>query len=103
MDMAQLVGILNVTPDSFSDGGQFNTLDKAIAQAEKLFDDGAALIDIGAESTRPKATKLEWEEEWERLGPVLEALLEEFPDSLSVDTYHPETAKQALLLGDRPM
>jgi len=98
--MTQLVGILNITPDSFSDGGQFNTLEKAVAQADKLFDDGAALIDIGAESTRPNATPLEWEEEWGRLGPVLEELLEFYPDSLSVDTYHPETAEQALLLGD---
>ena len=98
--MTQLVGILNLTPDSFSDGGQFNTLDKAIAQADKLFEDGASLIDLGAESTRPNATPLEWQEEWERLSPVLTELLELYPDSLSVDTYHPETAEQALLMGD---
>lgn len=98
--MTQLVGILNVTPDSFSDGGQYMTLEAAIAQAEKLFEDGAALVDIGAESTRPNATTLTADEEWERLEPVLAELLELYPDSLSVDTYHPENAERALAMGD---
>ncbi|HWB39263.1 MAG TPA: dihydropteroate synthase [Candidatus Saccharimonadales bacterium] len=98
--MTQLVGILNITPDSFSDGGQFVDVEKAIGHAEKLIDDGASLVDIGAESTRPKATPLTPEEEWERLEPVLRELLEIYPDQISVDTYHPETARHALALGD---
>lgn len=98
--MVQLVGILNITPDSFSDGDQFLEPKEAIKQAEKLFRDGAALVDIGAESTRPGATKLTSDQEWQRLEPVLKELLKRFPGKLSVDTYHPETAKHALSLGD---
>jgi dihydropteroate synthase len=98
--MTQLVGILNITPDSFSDGGQFVSLEAALEHAEQLFEDGAALIDIGAESTRPNATPLTNEEEWGRLEPVLAELIELYPESLSVDTYHPETAEQALIMGD---
>jgi dihydropteroate synthase len=98
--MVQLVGILNVTPDSFSDGNQFLEPEEAIKQAEKLFRDGAALVDIGAESTRPGAIKLTADQEWQRLEPVLKVLLKRFPGKLSVDTYHPETAEQALSLGD---
>ena len=98
--MTQLIGILNITPDSFSDGGQFTDVEKAITHAEKLINDGADLIDIGAESTRPNATPLTADEEWERLEPVLAELLELYPDSLSVDTYHPENAERALVMGD---
>ncbi len=98
--MAQLVGILNVTPDSFSDGGQFLAPEAAMAQARRLFEDGAALVDIGAESTRPNATALTPAEERTRLEPVLPALLQEFPGRLSLDSYHPETADWALGLGD---
>jgi dihydropteroate synthase len=98
--MTQLVGILNITPDSFSDGNQFFEPAKAIDQAEKLFKDGAALVDLGAESTRPGATKLTADQEWQRLKPVLKVLIERFPGKLSVDTYHPETAEKALNLGD---
>lgn len=98
--MVQLVGILNITPDSFSDGNQFLEPDKAAAHAKKLFQDGAALVDLGAESTRPGATALTADEEWQRLEPVLRRLLELFPGKLSVDTHHPETAERALALGD---
>jgi dihydropteroate synthase len=98
--MTQLVGILNITPDSFSDGNQFLEPEKAVAQAKKLFKDGAALVDLGAESTRPGATALSVEQEWQRLGPVLKQLLKLFPGRLSVDTHHPETAERALALGD---
>lgn len=98
--MVQLVGILNITPDSFSDGNQFLEPDRAIAQATKLFKDGASLVDIGAESTRPGAIKLTPDQEWQRLEPVLEELVQRFPGKLSVDTYHPETAERALDLGD---
>jgi dihydropteroate synthase len=98
--MVQLVGILNVTPDSFSDGSQFLEPTKAINQAKKLFRDGAVLVDIGAESTRPGATKLTPDQEWQRLEPVLRELLKHFSGRLSVDTYHPETAERALGLSD---
>lgn len=98
--MVQLVGILNITPDSFSDGNQFLEPDKAVVQAKKLFRDGAALVDLGAESTRPGAMALSVEEEWQRLEPVLVQLLKLFPGRLSVDTHHPETAERALALGD---
>src|SRR4051812_25017759 len=98
--MVKLVGILNVTPDSFSDGNLFIEPDKAISQAEKLFKDGASLVDVGAESTRPGAEPISFETEWRRLEPVLKALVKRFPGQLSVDTYHPETAERALVLGD---
>jgi dihydropteroate synthase len=98
--MVQLVGILNITPDSFSDGNQFLEANKAVAQAKKLFHDGAAFIDLGAESTRPGASPLTSEQEWERLEPVLKQLLVLSTGKLSVDTYHPETAERALALGD---
>lgn len=98
--MTQLVGILNITPDSFSDGGQYNSFEAAITQAQQLFADGAAFVDIGAESTRPGATKLTPIEEWQRLMPVLTHLLMEYPDRLSLDTYHPQTALSALEMAD---
>jgi dihydropteroate synthase len=98
--MIQLVGILNVTPDSFSDGNEFLDPKKAITQAEKLFNDGASLVDVGAESTRPGAVILTADQEWQRLEPVLEELVKRFRGKLSVDTYHPETAERALNLGD---
>jgi dihydropteroate synthase len=97
--MVKLVGILNVTPDSFSDGGQFLHPVEAIAQAEKLLEDGASIIDVGAESTRPHATPLTDEEEWQRLEPVLQVLLREYPGMISIDSYHPETIRQAYRLG----
>jgi len=98
--MTQLVGVLNVTPDSFSDGNLFLKPAAAIKQAEQMFADGATLVDIGAESTRPGAVPIRLEEEWQRLEPVLTALIKRFPGKLSVDTYHPETAERALNLGD---
>jgi dihydropteroate synthase len=98
--MVQLVGILNITPDSFSDGGQFDTPDKALAQAQRLFDDGAAMVDIGAESTRPGATPLTSGEEWARLEPVLPVLMKQFPGKISLDTHHSITAHKALSIGE---
>jgi dihydropteroate synthase len=98
-DMTELVGILNVTPDSFSDGGDFLDPTAAIAQAEKLFNDGAALVDVGAESTRPNATPLTPDEEWARLEPVLQVLLPRHPGQISLDTYHPETVRRAYEIG----
>ena len=98
--MVSLVGVLNVTPDSFSDGGQFFDGSAAREHAEKLFADGARIVDVGAESTRPGASPLMPEQEWQRLEPVLSALLPRYTGKLSVDTYHPETAKKALNIGE---
>lgn len=103
--MTQLVGILNTTPDSFSDGGLFFTPEKAAAQIERLLAEGASVIDIGAESTRPGATPVTPEEEWQRLEPILHfaAQMERSPRQhafhISVDTRHPDTAAKALRLG----
>ncbi len=95
----KLVGILNVTPDSFSDGGQYFDPTMAISQADKLFADGASIVDVGAESTRPNATKLTADQEWQRLQPVLEVLIHKYTGKISVDTYHPETIRRALAIG----
>ena len=104
--MCKVMGIVNVTPDSFSDGGKFNTPEEAIRRAKNLVEEGAAIIDIGGESTRPGATPISWEEEWARIEPVLKGLttpaFQPFNSStfqLSVDTYHPETAARAVAAG----
>lgn len=101
IDTPMLVGIINVTPDSFSDGGCFLAAEKALAQALQLIDAGAEMLDIGAEATGPNAHPLSPEVEWERLQPVLIALesaRENFiiPPKISVDTRHPATASKAL-------
>ncbi|HSE60812.1 MAG TPA: dihydropteroate synthase [Candidatus Saccharimonadales bacterium] len=98
--MVKLVGILNITPDSFSDGGAYSNPAVAFAHADALFEDGASLVDVGAESTRPGAEPIDPYEEWRRLEPLLTALLAFRPGRISVDTYHPETADSALALGD---
>lgn len=90
----ELFGILNVTPDSFSDGGLYNESEKALAHANSLFENGANFVDVGAESTRPGATPLTADEEWQRLQPVLSDLVASYPDHISVDTYHPETVRR---------
>ena len=98
----KVMGIVNVTPDSFSDGGQFFRPEEAIRRAKNLIADGADIIDLGGESTRPGATPISWEEEWSRIEPVLSALRvknEELRVKLSVDTYHPETAERAIRSG----
>jgi dihydropteroate synthase len=97
--MVKLVGILNVTPDSFSDGGQFSNPAAAIARAQQLFEDGAELVDVGAESTRPNATPLTDAEEWQRLEPVLNMLIPAFPGQISLDSYHPATFEKAFAIG----
>ncbi|MEF3368130.1 dihydropteroate synthase [Methylocystis sp. 9N] len=94
-----IMGILNVTPDSFSDGGLFVARDAALAQAKKLVADGADIIDVGAESTRPGHTPVPAEEEWARLAPLLAALVGEAGAPVSVDTYKAETARRALSQG----
>lgn len=94
-----VMGILNVTPDSFSDGGKFDTIEKARAHMREMVADGADLIDIGAESTRPGSASLTPEQEQERLLPFLEAIVPECPVPISVDTYHAETAREAVSAG----
>jgi dihydropteroate synthase len=95
-----LMGIVNITPDSFSDGGNFLAPQAALTQALKLLDDGADLLDLGGESTRPNAQPITPEEEQSRVLPVLEAILKARPDTvLSVDTYHAQTAAAAVAAG----
>ncbi|MGM9922893.1 MAG: dihydropteroate synthase [Bacillus sp. (in: firmicutes)] len=94
-----IMGILNVTPDSFSDGGRYNEIEAAVAQAKKLVADGADIIDIGGESTRPGSTKVSAEEELKRVLPVIQAIAREVEVPISIDTYKAEVAKQAIEAG----
>ena len=94
-----IMGIVNVTPDSFSDGGRYNTAETAVSHALELIDDGADIIDLGAQSTRPGYTEIPPEEEWERLQPVLTALRGKTEVPLSVDTYFPFVAQKAIEAG----
>ncbi len=110
--MCKVMGIVNVTPDSFSDGGKFNSPEEAVRRARNIAEEGADIIDVGGESTRPGATPISWEEEWDRIGLVVEGLcggdnsrvehverVEGLGFVLSVDTYHPETAERAVKCG----
>ena len=95
-----IMGILNVTPDSFSDGGSFLTAENALNQAEAMINDGADIIDIGGESTRPHACEVSESLEKERVLPVLKAIRKSFPDiPISIDTYKSSVAKEALESG----
>jgi dihydropteroate synthase len=95
-----LMGVLNVTPDSFSDGGEFFGVEPAVAQAEKMFDEGAQVIDVGGESTRPGSDPVSPEEELRRVLPVIQAMLSTRPDSIvSIDTYRSSVAEAALDAG----
>src|ERR1043165_4330063 len=94
-----IMGILNVTPDSFSDGGQFTTLDTALAQAEKMIAEGVDIIDVGGESTRPGGEPVSFQEEIDRVVPVIEALARRTEVPLSVDTTKSEVARAALDAG----
>ncbi|HUG61205.1 MAG TPA: dihydropteroate synthase [Methylomirabilota bacterium] len=95
------MGILNVTPDSFSDGGRFSTLDSAIEQAGVMVEEGADLIDVGGESTRPGATAVGAAEEAARVVPVIAALAASHRTPISIDTYRSSTAEAALSSGAR--
>lgn len=96
----QIMGILNVTPDSFSDGGRYNNVERAVAHAKQMMEDGADLIDIGGESTRPGSEVVNADEELSRIIPVIEALHQQAPHiPISVDTYKAEVARQAILAG----
>ena len=94
-----MMGILNVTPDSFSDGGKFNSLDSALYQAEKLINDGADILDVGGESTRPGHEKVSEEEEIERICQVIDRLKMQFDIPISLDTYKPRVAKVGIQVG----
>ncbi|MGQ8363951.1 dihydropteroate synthase [Glaciecola sp. 1036] len=100
-DSPKIMGILNVTPDSFSDGGKFNQVDKALKQAEYMVDSGATFIDIGGESTRPGAAKVSLEQELERVIPVVEKIAQNLDCVISVDTSKAEVMLQAAKVGAR--
>lgn len=94
-----IMGILNVTPDSFSDGGRYREMDAALRRAEEMIRDGAAILDIGGESTRPGYTPVSESEEIERVLPVVEAIKKRFEIAVSVDTYKSNVAEAAILAG----
>lgn len=95
-----IMGILNITPDSFSDGGKYNHLEEAIKHAKEMIAEGADILDIGGESTRPGHIQISEEEEIQRVLPVIEALKKECPEVLlSIDTYKWRVAKAALEAG----
>ena len=94
-----VMGILNVTPDSFSDGGRYNDLDHALQQAERMVEEGAAILDVGGESTRPNHIKISSEEEIERVCPVIEALKQRFDVPVSLDTYKSDVAVAGIEAG----
>ncbi len=96
---ALVMGVLNVTPDSFSDGGQFDTAENALVQARSMVGEGAAIVDVGGESTRPGAEPVTAIEEQRRVLPVIEALAAERSCLISVDTYREETARLAVAAG----
>ena len=95
-----IMGIINATPDSFSDGGKYNSVESALIHCEKLIKDGADIIDIGGESTRPDALPINADEEKNRVIPIIKAIRNNFADiPISVDTRNYETAKQAIDMG----
>ena len=94
-----ICGIINVTPDSFSDGGQFFAIEEALKQARKLIAEGATILDIGGESTRPGSSYVEIEEEIQRVVPVIEAIRQESDVLISVDTWKSQVAEAALKAG----
>ena len=94
-----IMGILNVTPDSFSDGGNYNSVDAALFQVEKMLAEGCDIIDVGGESTRPGFTEISVKEECERVVPVIQAIKARFDVPISLDTYKYEVAKEGILAG----
>lgn len=94
-----VMGILNVTPDSFSDGGKYNNVEAAVAQAKKMVAEGAKIIDVGGESTRPGYERISDEDEIARIVPVIQALVAEVPAVISVDTYKANVARAAIEAG----
>jgi dihydropteroate synthase len=99
LDTPRVMGVLNVTPDSFSDGGRFTSLEIAVAHAVRMVEEGAALVDVGGESTRPGAQAVGADEELQRVIPVVQALVARLPVPVSVDTGKPEVMREALRAG----
>jgi len=95
LDAAVVMGVLNVTPDSFSDGGHHAALDAALARAERIAEEGAAILDIGGESTRPGAQGVDSEEELRRVLPVVECVAARLPLLISIDTSNPSVMRRA--------
>ena len=94
-----IMGILNVTPDSFSDGGNYNQIDTALFHVEEMLRDGADIIDIGGESTRPGYVQISVEEEIERVVPAIEHIKKRFDVPISLDTYKAEVAEAGIKVG----
>lgn len=94
-----IMGILNVTPDSFSDGGKYNTMDKALKRCEEMIKDGADVIDVGGESTRPNYTQISDDEEVSRVVPIIEAIKKNFDVPISIDTYKSKVAEESFKFG----
>lgn len=94
-----IMGILNITPDSFSDGGEYNSLEKALEKAKKMVEDGVDIIDLGGESTRPGANYVSEDEEIKRIIPIIKAIKKELDVIISIDTYKAKTAEEAILAG----
>lgn len=92
-----VMGVLNVTPDSFSDGGEFLEIDAALKHTEKMVNDGAQIIDVGGESSRPWAKKVSVEEEIDRVMPIIESIKDRFDTLVSIDTYKDRVAREAVL------
>jgi len=93
------MGICNITPDSFSDGGRFLNMKNALIHIEQLIIDGADIIDIGGESSRPGSLRILEDEEWQRVGGIIKECKKRFPIPISLDTYKPEVARKALDIG----
>lgn len=94
-----IMGILNVTPDSFSDGGKFNSVENALKHVEEMIEEGADIIDVGGESTRPGSNEVGEKEELERVTPIIKAIRERFDVLISIDTYKSKVAEAALSVG----
>lgn len=99
LDRPRVMGILNVTPDSFSDGGRFDSLDSAIRQTDRMLADGADLIDVGGESTRPGAADVSEQQELDRVLPVVEAIAARFDTIISLDTSKPAVMREGASAG----
>ena len=96
---AYVMGILNITPDSFSDGGKYNDLDQALYHVEQMITDGMDIVDVGGESTRPGYTQISVQEEIDRVAPVIEMIKSRFNVPISLDTYKSEVAKAGISAG----
>src|ERR1044072_7602792 len=100
IDKPIVMGVINVTPDSFYKKSSLQTVDEALRQAEKMRAEGATILDIGGQSTRPRSIRISAEEEMKRVIPVVEAINKNFPETyISIDTYNAEVAKNAVTAG----